>query len=230
MTATTTRLRTALERHRQRFHPVIPIGPREKVAVLDLGWTGGAEEIDPADVEAFSAWVEHRIRGTGARFGVGRYGEDRSIYRHSPLFEGEEARSVHLGVDLFAPAGTEVRTPLDGTILGAADNRGVGDYGPTVILSHRLDDIPFHTLYGHLSRTDLEHIEPGHGLAAGDVVGHMGTPGENGGWPPHVHFQIIALELDTVTDYPGVARPSDRGRFLELCPDPNLLLRLPELG
>ncbi len=229
MRSSSQRLRGALERRQRRFHPVIPIEPGESVAVLDFGWGGGAAEIDPADVKALSDWVERRIRAAGARFGVGRYGEDRSIYRHSVLFGGDEPRSVHLGVDLFAPAGTEVRAPLDGTILGAADNRGVGDYGPTVILSHRLGDIPFHTLYGHLSRPDVEHLERGQKLAAGDVVGHMGAPDENGGWPPHVHFQIIAVELDPVADYPGVARPGDHERFLELCPDPNLILGLPEL-
>lgn len=229
MSRSTHQLRTVLVRHRGAFHPVIPIEPGEPLAVLDFGWTGGAAAIDPADSAALAAWVEREIRSAGARVGVGRYGENRSIYRHSRLFGGEEPRSVHLGVDLFAPAGTEVRAPLDGTVLGRADNRAVGDYGPTVILGHRLEGIPFHTLYGHLARTDLDRVEPGQSVARSSVVGHVGETHENGGWPPHVHFQIIAEALGPVSDYPGVARPGERERSLELCPDPNLILGLPEL-
>jgi hypothetical protein len=43
----------------------------------------------------------------------------------------------------------------------------LGDYGPTIILEHRLDSIPFFTLYGHLSRPSLEGLEPGLAFAAG---------------------------------------------------------------
>jgi 4-aminobutyrate aminotransferase-like enzyme len=50
----------------------------------------------------------------------------------------------------------------------------------------------------------------------------------NGGWTPHVHFQIITDLLDLSCDFPGVARPSQRDVWLGLCPDPNLVIGIPE--
>ncbi len=85
----------------------------------------------------------------------------------------------------------------------------------------------FHTLYGHLSRSTLEHLSVGQSLAAGEVLAEVGDLQENGGWPPHLHFQIINDDPGDTGDYPGVAAPSERARFLELCPDPNLILGIP---
>ena len=56
----------------------------------------------------------------------------------------------------------------------------------------------------------------------------MGDATENGGWPPHLHFQIITDLLDLSTNFPGVARASERALWTSLSPDPNLLLSIPE--
>jgi len=55
----------------------------------------------------------------------------------------------------------------------------------------------------------------------------VGTPDENGGWPPHVHFQVILDLLDEDTGFPGVAYASERALWTGLSPDPNLLLGIP---
>ena len=55
----------------------------------------------------------------------------------------------------------------------------------------------------------------------------MGTAAENGGWAPHVHFQIILDLLDLGADFPGVAYASQRAVWTSLSPDPNLLLGIP---
>jgi 4-aminobutyrate aminotransferase-like enzyme len=49
----------------------------------------------------------------------------------------------------------------------------------------------------------------------------------NGGWTPHLHFQLITDILELGTDFPGVARPSQREVWRALCPDPNLIVRVP---
>ena len=72
-------------------------------------------------------------------------------------------------------------------------------------------------------------LEPGLRFEAGDQIASVGEHHENGGWPPHLHFQIIRDMLGHVGDFPGVAAPSQRARFLELCPDPNLILGIPGL-
>jgi murein DD-endopeptidase MepM/ murein hydrolase activator NlpD len=148
---------------------------------------------------------------------------------HLDINDVSERRSIHLGIDLFVVEGTEITSPLPATVHSAADNAGLGNYGPTVILRHHLDGIEFHTLYGHLSRTSLNHLEPGQVIAAGDPVAEVGDLQENGSWPPHLHFQIITEPLHDEVDYPGVAAPSERERFLQLCPDPNLILGIPGL-
>ncbi|MEJ2190043.1 MAG: peptidoglycan DD-metalloendopeptidase family protein [Acidobacteriota bacterium] len=188
-------------------------------------------QLDLSDPGAFSEYIFGEIEDRKALFGIGRYGEARVIYRHSALFSSEDhPRTIHLGVDLFAAPGTEVRAPVDAVVHSFANNPGVGNYGPTIILEHSLAGIDFFTLYGHLSSASIGHLEVRSPIARGDRVGRIGEAWENGGWPPHLHFQIVSDIGGWRGDFPGVAAPSERHHFLALCPDPNLLLRIPGLG
>lgn len=183
--------------------------------------------LDVADTAAFSAFIDRTLREAGAALGVGGYGEDRAVYR-SPLFraDGKESRSVHLAVDLWAPAGTPIYSPLEGTVHSFQNNRNPQDYGPTIILQHRLDELEFYTLYGHLSRTSLDGLQKGMNISKGMPIATLGAPDENGGWPPHLHFQVISDMLGKSGDFPGVSAPSESRYYLQLCPDPNLILRI----
>jgi 4-aminobutyrate aminotransferase-like enzyme len=58
-------------------------------------------------------------------------------------------------------------------------------------------------------------------------VGWIGAPPQNGDWPPHLHLTLIIDLLDLGTDFPGVARASERAVWLSLTASPNLLLRIP---
>jgi peptidoglycan LD-endopeptidase LytH len=160
---------------------------------------------------------------------AGGYGEDRSLYTQA-LFapDGEEPRTVHLGIDIFAPAGADVMTPLAGRVHSSRVNEAPGDYGPTIILEHApAPGLVFHTLYGHLSRDSLKGLKPGAAFMAGEPIAQLGTKRENGGWPPHLHFQIILEIGDAKGDYPGVCRRSEQDRWLAICPDPRPLLGMP---
>ncbi|MGE5462361.1 MAG: aminotransferase class III-fold pyridoxal phosphate-dependent enzyme, partial [Syntrophothermus sp.] len=55
----------------------------------------------------------------------------------------------------------------------------------------------------------------------------VGKASENGGWTPHLHFQIVNDLLDLGNDLPTVAPPDQREIWLSLCPDPNLILGIP---
>jgi murein DD-endopeptidase MepM/ murein hydrolase activator NlpD len=160
---------------------------------------------------------------------AGGYGETRDDYT-SALFapaDGSEPRTVHIGLDIFAAAGTPVFAPLDARIHSFADNAGDGDYGPTIILEHEpAPGLMFHTLYGHLSRASLEGLSVGQRLAAGDRIGRLGTRAENGGWTPHLHVQVMLEIGDARGDYPGACRASQRAHWLAICPDPAELLGL----
>jgi murein DD-endopeptidase MepM/ murein hydrolase activator NlpD len=227
-----TPLTDVLQAHRDEISPVVPFDlSGGQLVVFDF--TDGNTQLlhlDLNDVSGFTEYLYNSIIEAEIPVGIGRYDEDRVLYRHSPLFDGTaERRSIHLGIDLFVVEGTEIFAPLPATVHSAADNAGLGNYGPTVILRHELDGVGFHTLYGHLSRQSIEGMEPGDRLVAGDQVGEVGDPQENGSWPPHLHFQIITETLGNEVDYPGVAAPSERNRYLELCPDPNLILGIPGL-
>src|SRR5690606_22350572 len=131
---------------------------------------------------------------------------------------GSEPRTLHLGIDLFQPAGAPVFAPLDGTVHSFADNDLPLDYGPTVLLEHRPDGCPpFFTLYGHLSRASLDGLAEGRPVAKGERIGALGTPDENGGWAPHLHFQLVTDLLARRGDFPGVGTVSERAVWTSLC-------------
>ncbi len=218
-----------LKEHGSALSPVIPTDlSRGRAMVLDLSSANiELAKVNPSDVVSFSTYVRDQLREHHAEVAIGRYNEDRVIYRHAELFDGDaEPRSIHLGIDLFVPDGTPVLSPLPGKVHSFADNRAAGDYGPTVILEHRLGEVVFYTLYGHLRATSLSDLEPGQEVAAGKRVARVGSAAENGGWPPHLHFQIITDMGGKQGDFPGVAAPSERRRYLQRCPDPNLILRI----
>jgi hypothetical protein len=221
-----------LRRHRERIASVLPFDfAAGTLAVFDFSSANRELELIPVnDVAAFTEYLFAHIVNHDVPVGVGRYAEDRVLYRHSPLFDGDaERRSLHLGMDLFVPGGTPVLVPLPARLHSFADNDQLGDYGPTIILEHTLDEVTFFTLYGHLSRESLEPLGRVVRFAAGDQLGAVGEHHENGGWPPHLHFQIATDLLAHAGDFPGVAAPAQRERWLELCPDPNLILRIPGL-
>lgn len=162
--------------------------------------------------------------------GVGGYAENRIIYQSKSNFEGFEARSVHLGIDIWAPDFSAIYAPLNGKIHSFADNASFGDYGPTIIIEHQLNGCIFFTLYGHLSRQSLIGLKEEQYVTKGQKIAELGPYEENGNWPPHLHFQIIKSLDGLRGDYPGVAAPSQKERYLHNCPDPNLILRIPCLN
>ena len=161
---------------------------------------------------------------------IGRYLEDRSIYTSTAYATPSgERRTIHLGVDLFVPAGHPLHAPLDGVVEAFGDNTAPLDYGPVIILRHTTPDgVDFYTLYGHLARTSLPELSVGQPVAAGQQFATVGTEAENGGWAPHVHLQILTDLLGMGLDVPGVGTRSNLAEWASLCPDPNLLLRVPE--
>ncbi len=205
------------------------------VHVLDLSVDSKSLPGDIAELTepVLTQKLHATLSAANATVGVGRYNEARSLYS-SPLF-GEEAnpiaerRTIHLGMDLFVEAGTPISAPFEAAVHAVANNTDALDYGPVVILRHNpTPDIEFFTLYGHLSTDTLAPLEIGQQIAKGKVFARVGTAHENGGWTPHLHFQIILDLLDQHTDFPGVAYASERTAWTGLSPDPNLILRIPD--
>lgn len=181
-----------------------------------------------ADTDKFTAWVNKKLAETGCRYGVGGYMEHRTLYARSGLFnEGAEPRRLHLGMDIWAAAGTAVYAPLNGQIHSFNDNNNFGDYGPAIILEHNVNGLRLYSLYGHLKRDDLRGLKAGRQIVKGQKIGSFGNADENGHWPPHLHFQLIFDMEGNWGDYPGVCRYSEKDKFRLNIPDPNLILQFP---
>ena len=201
--------------------------------VLDLGVGSRLLGADPAaaGTGALTRTIFEAMERAGAAVAVGRYDEPRLLYSSALFGAGaaiDERRTVHLGLDLFVAPRTEVEAPLDGVVHARANNRAALDYGPLVILRHSAGDgDTFFTLYGHLSADSLDGLAVGQRVRRGEPFARVGTSDENGGWPPHVHFQVILDLLDQDADFPGVAYAHERALWTGLSPDPNLLLGIP---
>ncbi|HKV26186.1 MAG TPA: aminotransferase class III-fold pyridoxal phosphate-dependent enzyme [Candidatus Acidoferrum sp.] len=203
--------------------------------VFDLSVRSRFLGADPkaSETSALTRAISTALQDANAAIGIGRYNEARLLYTSTLFGEKDdsagERRTIHLGMDFFAPPGTPVHAPLDGMVHATAINRAHLDYGPLVILRHSMaSGQEFFTLYGHLSEESLRSLRPGQSIARGQQFAQIGTIDENGGWPPHLHFQIILDLLELQNDFPGVARASERGVWTSLSPDPNLLLAIPE--
>jgi 4-aminobutyrate aminotransferase-like enzyme/Ser/Thr protein kinase RdoA (MazF antagonist) len=202
--------------------------------VVDLGVGSALLGANPksTDRELLTDIVFGAMHAAGVDIGVGRYDEVRPVYT-SPIFATEgstvdERRTVHLGIDLFAEAGSLIYAPLAGRVHCVANNAEPQDYGPLVILQHTTGDgVGFYSLYGHMSEDTLDEVSPGDEVTSGQRIGRVGAPPINGDWPPHLHFQVITDLLDMNAGFPGVAFASQRDVWQSLSPDPNVLLGVP---
>jgi murein DD-endopeptidase MepM/ murein hydrolase activator NlpD len=213
------------------FHPVVPFDPKaDKLLLLDF--TERNTELTPEilnNTDLYTGYINNKLAEGGARYGIGGYGEHRTIYSRSRVFDaaaGEEPRRLHLGTDIWGAPYTRVMTPLDGIVHSFAFNNNFGDYGATIILTHQLEGYTFHTLYGHLSLNSIKNLQEGQSVKGGDVIADFGIPFENGHWPPHLHFQVILDMQGNKGDYPGVCRYSEREQYLQNCPDPDIFLQM----
>ncbi len=214
-----------------RFAPVMQPDLRAKAPlVLDLSVSSslvGPPDQKPDPEKASKAWFR-RIQRAGAEIGIGRYNEARIVYTadhyQSTNNEFDERRTIHLGIDLFKEAQTPIYAPATGSVYVLEFSNHPMDFGGLIILKHQMDDETFYTLYGHLSQDSVHSLQLGQKISKGQPFAYLGTPKENGGWIPHLHFQVIADLLDQSASFWGVAPASQRDVWLSICPDPNLIL------
>ncbi|MFV8376173.1 peptidoglycan DD-metalloendopeptidase family protein [Flavobacterium sp. LB1P71] len=185
-------------------------------------------KLDVSNSIDFEKYIENYLTTSKTKVAFGGYNEERNLYKRSAVFNDPSAkeRNIHIGLDLWVKSGTPVLAALDGTIHSFNYNTGLGDYGPTLILEHKIENQIFYTLYGHLSLESITEIEIGEVVKKGKQIATLGNSVINGDYSPHLHFQIIKNIGDNFGDYPGVCSKSDLDYYLENCPDPNLLLKI----
>jgi murein DD-endopeptidase MepM/ murein hydrolase activator NlpD len=152
----------------------------------------------------------HLLRSTPLRCPIDQaweltdaFGARRHPISHRPDF--------HNGIDMAAPAGTDVLAPADGVVTFVGRQAG---YGRLVILNHgdglRLDaddgaePVHIETYYGHLRRMT---VQEGQRVTRGQVLGEVGSSGLSTGTHLHYEIRIDGRAIDP-TEFllrPGVA-------------------------
>lgn len=184
------------------FHPVIKLP--QSVPVFDF-----SVSYDPA-------------RTLESPFGIGKYDELRPTMYTEVQF-AKDVRNIHMGIDIAAPIDTPIHTAAEGEIFAMGINDLPQDYGPTIITSHDINGCRLFMLHGHLSTKSLSQWQVGDRFDSGAVLGWVGSFDENGGWNPHLHFQLSRVRPLT-HDLPGVVSAADRQWARKAFPDPRLVL------
>lgn len=213
-----------------QMHPLLlPDVKADKYFPLDLSlFNPELQEVDMSSAQSIQQYIASKREATQKRIAHGGYLEERAIYRRSEHFsmpsDPNKERNIHLGIDLWYDAGTDVYAPIDGKVHSFADNTGFGDYGPTIILEHMLDGAKFFTLYGHLSRVSIQSLEVGQLFDKGQKLAELGTAEVNGDYAPHLHFQLILDMGNYWGDFPGVCSKEELEEFKENCPNPGIFV------
>lgn len=190
------------------------------------------KELQLFDVSSSKAWeiyINNFLENSNKKVAYGGYLEHRNLYDRSDYFSSqtEEAqRNIHLGLDLWCPAGIDILAAFNGVIHSFNDNTNFGDYGPTIILEHSLGTDKFYTLYGHLSRASIKNIKVGQSVKQGDIIAQLGDAKVNGDYAPHLHFQIIKDLQGNIGDYPGVCSAKELEFYKQNTIDPKTILGL----
>lgn len=104
------------------------------------------------------------------------------VRRFGPVGLGERNN----GINIAAPAGTEVRAAAAGRVGYVGDD--LAGQGLTVLIVHRDG---WRTVYGHLGS---ETVQDGQDVAAGQVIGTVGTSAGDG--RPSMHFETWRMRGD----------------------------------
>ncbi|TNJ63409.1 peptidase M23 [Paenibacillus hemerocallicola] len=98
------------------------------------------------------------------------------IHRINPVTKKSEN---HKGIDIPAPAGTEIHAAAPGTVIIA---QWVSGYGNTIVIDHGSG---LQTWYGHARGLAAKE---GDQVKTGDVVSYVGSTGQSTG--NHLHFEV----------------------------------------
>tara|TARA_B100000579_G_scaffold174045_1_gene141911 strand:+ start:3257 stop:3838 length:582 start_codon:yes stop_codon:yes gene_type:complete len=183
----------------ESFHPVVDLP--DKYKILDL--TQGLWNSDKSE------------------FSIGKYDEYRPGVYNTDLFNGN--RNIHVGIDIGGPVGTPCMSFMDGKIYDFGYNSEAGDYGNVVLTEHKISGKLIWALYGHLDSESIMNKSKGQSIEKGEIIGHFGDEQVNGGWEPHLHFQLSFVKPET-HDLPGVVAKEERESALKKYPDPRLVL------
>ena len=132
---------------------------------------------------------------------IGRNGEARL---HRAVADSDQPPAgTHLGVDIFAPAGTAVHAPIPGTVAEITQD------------GMRLREGGFDLLLRGVNA----QVAVGQAIGAGDLLGQIAVDSPDPPLPPHVHVQVVPEGMDLDVYLPPWAKAA-----AALSPNPAPLL------
>ena len=176
----------------------------------------------PKNIHVHDFKTKNNFQNIKNLFSIGKYNEKRYNMYKGKLFE-KTKRFIHMGIDIGAPAGTIVKSFYDGEIFLFRNNNLKLDYGYTIIAKYNFNNQNLYALYGHLSKSSILNKKIGQKIYSGETLAYVGEKEENGGWTPHVHFQLCLLEPKEC-DLPGVVSEEQHANALKIFPDPRIVL------
>ena len=139
---------------------------------------------------------------SGTEGTIGRYGEGRLIHARPELRDAPP--SVHLGLDLLAPAGTVVTCPLPARAASIGESSILLELDA---FSLRLTGV-------------VPSVRVGDRPGSGEALGVIADVPASSPLPAHLHLQVVPAGIDA----PGLATPARAAGWLALCPDPSPLV------
>ncbi len=175
------------------------------------------------DASMSSIMVDDVHKKYGLDFSYGGWMEDRSFLWKGMYLE-PLGTYIHLGIDVNAPAGTDIVVDFDAEVVKIDDDYPEeGGWGPRITLKHQEE--PMFMIYAHLDKVIACKV--GDNLKKGDIFAKVGKPPYNGNWFPHVHIQTIREEYyrelqknDLWEELDGYGSLEDLSEHIHRFPDP----------
>src|SRR5579875_864049 len=108
-----------LQLHAHEFHSVVPLTKEDKLLLMDF--TESNKELTPEifnETNQFIQYINSKLQAANAKYGIGGYNENRTVYSRSKVFDTPQAepRRLHLGVDIWGKPYTKVMAPMNGVV------------------------------------------------------------------------------------------------------------------
>jgi len=177
------------------------------------------EQFKNLDQKELDNWIQNIHAKHGVSWSISGDRENRvDLYRQNKQIV-REGRTVHLGLDIIAAAGTPLYSPIDTEVVHVEYEKGTGNYGWLIVLKCKVDETALYLLFGHLAKNKLAPI--GTKLRAGQVFGQIGDFHENGNWFHHTHMQILTTRgFKEGWLHKALCTPKDLATIDECCPSP----------
>jgi peptidoglycan LD-endopeptidase LytH len=124
-----------------------------------------------------------------------------SVRNLTKNFGDPRAGHSHEGLDIMAPEGIPIVSPVEAVVTKAGVWSGAGNFVSTAVAGEES------FVYMHLS--EIADIDVGDVLQPGDVVGYVGHTGNAVATAPHLHFEIRDEDGDPTDPYPRLTKTFD---------------------